>query len=380
MQFLHIRTSERRTWKRCPQQWYWSYVEELSSRRKRNPLWFGTAVHASLAEWYVPGTKRGGQDRAINAGLASLEEVREMIVQTDEEEEIWVNAHDLLVDMMQGYFKHYGDEPHIEVLMPEHSFQARLKPLFKNGAKIEYDGTFDMAYRDLELREVRIMENKTAGTIRLDHLPLDEQNGSYITFAERALKSAGLIKAKDRVRGVNYNFLRKIMADTRPTNAEGKATNKPQKAHFVKAILDSMQISGIEEYEETEKKLLKNTIPTLEHLSEKIGLTVLGEVSKQQPGPRFVRSMQYRSMAQRKRMLVRIQEEALYMEQMRKGSPLYPIWKNPTMDCSWCEFYNLCHLDEQGDQVEVEAMKRSMFNKRDPYADHRDNDKSHEEE
>lgn len=296
-----------------------------------------------------------------------------MIVQTDEEEEIWVNAHDLLVDMMQGYFKHYGDEPHIEVLMPEHSFQAMIRPLFKNGAKIEYDGTFDMAYRDLELREVRIMENKTAGTIRLDHLPLDEQNGSYITFAERALKSAGLIKAKERVRGVNYNFLRKIMADTRPTNADGKATNKPQKVHFVEALLKHHQVSE-EEY------LKKLTLVKLEELAAEAGLTVLGDVSKQQPGPRFVRSMQYRSMAQRKRMLVRIQEEALYMEQMRNGNPLYPIWKNPTMDCSWCEFYNLCHLDEQGDQVEVEALKRSMFNKRDPYADHRDNDKSHEEE
>ena len=370
MQLLHIRTSERSTWKRCPQQWYWSYVENLSSLRKRNPLWFGTAVHSSLAARYVPGSKRGSLDSTIGAGIASLDEVREMIVKSDEEEEVWVDAHALLIDMVTGYVNHYGEEPHIEVLMPEHPFQARLQPKFLGGRPIQYDGTFDLALRDNEAKEVWIGEHKTAASIRLDHLPLDEQNGSYITFAEQILRRDGLIRPKEKVRGVMYNFLRKIMADTRPTNDAGLATNKPQKSHYIDALMKHHQVS--------EEKYLKNlTLVKLEELAAEAGLTVLGDVSKQQPGPRFVRSKQYRSMAQRKRMVDRIKEEAVFLEQMRSDSPRYPIWKNPTKDCSWCEFYNLCHLDEMGDQVEVEAMKMSMFTKRDPYADHRT--KSHEE-
>ena len=378
MQLLHIRTSERRTWKRCPQQWYWSYVENLSSLRKRNPLWFGTAVHSSLAARYIPGSKRGSLDSVLGSGIASLDEVREMIVKSDEEEEVWVDAHALLIDMVTGYVDHYGDEAHIEVLMPEHSFQARLQPKFRGGQHIQYDGTFDLALRDNEAKEVWIGEHKTAASIRLDHLPLDEQNGSYITFAEQILRRDGLIKPKEKVRGVMYNFLRKVMADTRPTNDAGLATNKPQKAHYIDALYNHFgQDSAPEEMEGWEKDLPKMSLVKLDELAKVQGLTVLGEVSKQQPGPRFVRSKQYRSLAQRKRMLARIREEAILLEQMRKGNPLYPIWKNPTMDCSWCEFYNLCHLDEMGDQVEVEAMKMSMFTKRDPYADHRT--KSHEE-
>ncbi|KKN12991.1 hypothetical protein LCGC14_1011130, partial [marine sediment metagenome] len=42
---LKVRTTERRTFKRCRRKWQYSYVEGLEPIRRSSPLWVGTAVH-----------------------------------------------------------------------------------------------------------------------------------------------------------------------------------------------------------------------------------------------------------------------------------------------------------------------------------------------
>lgn len=54
-----LRTSERTTFMRCPQAWYWGHVEGLTPIvEKKVAADFGTGIHLALAEWYkYPGDK-----------------------------------------------------------------------------------------------------------------------------------------------------------------------------------------------------------------------------------------------------------------------------------------------------------------------------------
>src|SRR5438874_2584125 len=55
-----LRTSERGSFRRCPQRWWWGTVEGLSPRESAIPLWFGTGWHLIMAHHYCgPGKKRG---------------------------------------------------------------------------------------------------------------------------------------------------------------------------------------------------------------------------------------------------------------------------------------------------------------------------------
>jgi len=48
-----LRTSERRSFKRCPQQWAWAWRQGLRPNGfTANALWFGSGIHLALAERY----------------------------------------------------------------------------------------------------------------------------------------------------------------------------------------------------------------------------------------------------------------------------------------------------------------------------------------
>jgi hypothetical protein len=55
------------------------------------------------------------------------------------------------------------------------------------------------------------------------------------------------------------------------------------------------------------------------------------------------------------------------MEMQRNGE--LPIYKTPNRDCERCAVFDMCTLEEQGDDWEF--YRDEMFKKRDPYRDHR---------
>src|SRR6185312_16331911 len=149
--------------------------------------------------------------------------------------------------------------------------------------------------------------------------------------------------------------------DQRPKNAEGLATNKPQKVHYEAALRDAGLVAV-------------GTLKALEERAQEAGLTVLGEVSKTQPNVLFHRETVWRTRSERRTQIERIQDEVLQMNLVRNGT-LRPT-KNPTSDCSWdCPFFEMCQLHEAGD--DWQAFRDAAFVRADPYADHRkaiDND------
>lgn len=363
---LQVRTSERRSFKRCQQRWEWGYKNHLKTLTESNPLWFGQAVHLALAEWYKPGLERGVHPAQTFVDVLTEGKVKRFSENpTEEQEAEYVESLELGVDMLNRYVNEFGRDELWECIQPEMTFTVYFKhPVTGEKRWLEYVGTFDGVFRYVGPTEngllngsIWLFEHKTAASIQTNHLPLDDQAGSYWAVASAVLRAKKLLGPDESISGIMYNFLRKAKDDTRPKNAEGKYTNQPKKEHYL------AQLHGVEGLS------AKLKVEELEQLARDNGIQVLGEESKTQPPPYFERLPVFRSRGDRKTMLRRIVDEGLHIEAARQEKPLLPIIKNPTKDCSWdCEFYRMCQLHEAGE--DWHEYREFMFREWDPYHDH----------
>lgn len=386
-----LRTSERKDFKRCPQRWWWGWREGLKPRGSdRTPLWFGTGFHLGLAEWYLPGVNNRGPHPAETFAKYAKDSLHTIKLQDATEEavaeyedgavlgEILLNEYVKLYGRDQGWDFIQTEKPFsLDVPWPDETRQglydvpASHPETDDPATMLVYKGTWDGVYRDLTDGKIKLLETKTAAQISMSHLTLDDQAGSYWAIAGHSLRAEGLIGPKERIHGITYNFARKGKPDERPKDAEGYACNKPVKADYLAAInaeRAKMPSKGPSGSWLGPEPTGKETLALLGDIASKMGITVLGERSKSQPPPLFVRETIWRTAAERTTQLRRIQNEGVAMQAYRDG--LLPLFKNPTKDCSWdCSFFAMCELQDRGG--DWEDFKRIAFKQLDPYADHR---------
>ena len=258
--------------------------------------------------------------------------------------------------MLTGYVALYQGDPGWEVIEPEYAFSV----LVGVPPVVNLVGTFDGVIRDHgDGGKIKLMEHKTAAAISTGHLALDEQAGTYWAVATHELRTQGRIGPRESLYGIEYNFLRKGMPDERPVDAQGFATNQPQKKDYVAALV------GVGAW--TEKNLLKQTNGVLAGIAADNRIEVLGERSKKQPAPLFLRQTVRRTAASRRIQLQRIQDDVEHMNAVRSGE--LPVTKTPTKECSFCDFREMCELHEEGGDWQY--YKRFAYTTQDPYADHR---------
>lgn len=328
-----LRQSERSSFMRCPQAWYWGYVEGLTPiAEKKSAADFGTLVHMALAEYYQPGLIRGEHPAQTFYELAQgkVEIIKTQETVDGELVATWEDFVDLGTDLLEAYVERYQGDPHWEVIDAERRFNVsipdvRYKPqVSKKGRRVfraicTLVGTFDMVLRDLTDEQVKMVDHKTANRIYVEKLELDPQASTYISVATHALREQGLIGKTEVVKGMEYNFLRKGRVDTRPVNEKGERLNKN------------------------------------------------GSVSKQQGTPLFKRHFVPRTHKERQRTIVRISQEAAVMGDVAAGR--IPVLKNTNQECAFCKFYDLCQLDEAGEDTAY--FKETVYKNHDPYFDHR---------
>lgn len=373
-----IRASERVTFQRCQQQWWWANREGLVPKGKAqsDALWFGTGVHLALAKWYCgPGKKRGPEP--VETWDDYAKEMEMAYVRTDDPDDEtvskFVDARELGIAMLTGYRELYGRDEDKLIISPERTFSLNIP--WPDNAKNFWDaasvdpslvmatlvGTYDLVWRSARSGRYWLEEHKTAKAIQLRHLNLDNQAGTYWATATAELQRDGLIPEGEVLAGIEYNFLRKGLPDDRPKDAEGYYVNKPTKAHYV-AALSGAGIIAVQG-----KGLDKLSLAALEAEADREGLFVLGDRSKVQPPPLFVRHPVHRTSRERRAQLLRVQQDALQMELLRDGL-LVPT-KSATRDCNFCKFYDMCELQERGG--DWESLRDMAFVVQDPYADHR---------
>lgn len=360
-----VRTSERSSFKRCPQQWYWGYVEKIEPiTTVVGAREFGTGIHLCMERFYQPGLLRGTPLLETWEEWCAEQDKASVSVFDEEGEKQWVELKELGRTMLTEYMRVTKGDPMWNVIAAELHFQIEV-----NGKAINV-GTIDLVIRD-ENGDIWIVDHKTCARFpNFDWLDLDDQNGTYSAVATQILRDQELIGPNEKVRGFLYNFLRKGVPDERPIDDKGRARNKPVKKHYIEACLQHDQITEDHPaYEGVVKAWTKLSLAELAEEAKERGVTVLGEVSKTQPTPLIYRHELPRTVKEKNRQLQHIQDDVLVMDMARNGQ--IPILKVPTKDCpSFCDYFTLCRIDES--KGDVDTFKKRMFKSKDPYADHRE--------
>jgi hypothetical protein len=375
---VHIRNSERGTLDRCPQQWWWAWRDGLRPKETAKPLWFGTAIHAALADYYRPGKKRSKHfiDKFRESADMEAEYIRTNVGSVDEE--AWVDARELGETMLLGYHEHYQGDKHWDVIATEQSFELKIpyewgpvnlwlkKRMKAQGINTDHfilNGTFDGVYRDKDDGRIKLMEHKTAGSVSVRHLPMDNQAGTYHMVAQTVGRHQGWLGARELIKGIEYNFLRKALPSDKPRDAQGYVTNLPSKDQLIEAL-----DPHVEWPTGTRGGIKYPTIAEMRDKADELGIVVLGERSKVQPPPLFERHPVRKTAPMRASQIARLQAEVLRMNALVVGA--MAVTKQPDRNtCPFCPFNDMCELHEGGgDWVEF---RDALFRSSDPYADHR---------
>jgi PD-(D/E)XK nuclease superfamily len=313
-----VHTSTRTALKRCPWRWWMTYEEGYRPKfAQADALWLGIGVHEALAQWYLPGKRRGTHPAKYFAQWAG-DEIAYVKSWLDEqyEEAVWLDARDLGVAMLEGYIDRYGRDPQWQVIAVERPFSVRITD--KKRPVAIFRSRWDMVFRNLQDRKIYLGEHKTANQIVTEYLENDDQGGSYWAVAGSVLRAEGVLKDGEEIAGIIYNFLRKSMPDERPENAEGLKLNKDE------------------------------------------------TVSKKQPAVRYLRHPVMRSRPEQHTQLQHIADEVALMNAYRSGA--LNLTKTPTKDCVRCPLRIPCVLHERGLPSFADEMK-AHFVKGDPYGE-----------
>jgi hypothetical protein len=173
----------------------------------------------------------------------------------------------------------------------------------------------------------------------------------------------GWLKKGQNISEITYNFLRKGVPDQRPRDEQGYATNKPTKDAYI------LGLDGLVKWPETRTGTIKYpTVVELEALAAEHGVTVVGQRSKNQPAPLYVRHPVRKNPAQRRSQLSRLGMDVTQMSLY--VTALLPVKKSAGKDsCSWCPFRDMCELHETG--AGWMEYRDAMFRSEDLYAVHR---------
>lgn len=355
---LHVRNSERGTMNKCPQQWEWAWEDGLRPKETPNALWFGTGIHLALADYYRPGRKRSKDFIDVWDNYADEEAMYMRVEIGGLDEEQFIEARELGRTMLINYHKIYGGDKNWNVVATEQSFDVRIpfnEPHPVYGSHFILNGTFDGVYFDEDDKQFKLMEHKTAKSISVRHLPMDNQAGTYWAVAYTVGRDQGWLPKGKTIKEITYNFLRKGVPDDRPKDAQGYATNKPLKAHYIEALdLDPQQA--------------KAPLTQMQEWADKLGVVVLGDRSKNQPPPLYERHAVKKDARQRKQQINRIKDEIDLMILYRDGG--LRITKSPSRDtCSFCSFNEMCELHER--MSNWDDFRDHVMRATDPYEDHK---------
>jgi hypothetical protein len=322
-----LRTSERSTFKRCRWKWWFEFEETLKPTTDVPPLRFGSLVHKALADYYIPGQKRGPHPAAsfrkhYDAEL-KLQEQFGFKVRDIEDDETWVEAGTLGEAMLNNYVDFWGSDDEWEVIVTEQPFEQiiyRPETVDPNHpAKAQqnaepwfiYVGILDGIWRNRRSKKLSIVDHKTAKAIQVMYLALDAQATAYWTWGLDWVYEQGLLSPREKPAGMLYNHLRKAMPDERPFEV----------------------VNG-----------------------KRVHLNKDGSFSKKQPTPYFSRTPIYRDWNERELARESAFAEFKDIEELRSlnerdgTSPPPPeAYKNPGMfTCPGCWLFDTCEVHEMG--------------------------------
>lgn len=291
-------------------------------------------MHEALRDWYLPGYER---DNRWNPGYERDGDLSEHIRRiadrdfmacasslTDAQVDQAAKSKNLAIALARAYQQYYKNDNQLDIIATEVPLEfvirdgAGWRDAFRIVHRLKPDAVFRTGPRT-----VMLLESKTAASVKVEHLVIDDQARPYGAMAERALKNAGVINEDDRLVGIRYNYIRKAMPDEREMNANGESLNKD------------------------------------------------GSVSARQPTPLFRRYDVPLTNAAKLITLHRVERESIALAEAtvavrNRWKTLDTLRKTPHWSCPRvCQYFEMCAAHENG--ADIRGMERDLYRVQDPY-------------
>jgi hypothetical protein len=381
---IPIHASDRGAFKRCRRKWDWSspmrnnLVPRVDMQGVTMPLWFGSGIHYSLAQYYSPALKRDPVetftwwwDVQMNGGI--LREDQMDLTYDRQPQEIvrskgnWVldvekvykvrGLYDLLPTDnfevyeehrelglgMLTYYKDYAErEDNFAVICEEHTFSipildpdgnvlTAVDPRDGKVKEVHIRGTQDAIIQDLETAQFGIMEHKSAISIDENYhrkLEKDEQCTTYMYAAEREADIYGL--EYDTISFTLYNAIRKAFPRyPTPLKSGLFSVDRQKESTTYPMLMEYIERNGLQPIVEADEKL-----------------TAYVDYVKEAGDKQFIE----RTPVRRNRAEIKSCGDRIYMEAMDMLDPEVRIYPNPTGDwsCLGCIFRAPCIAADDG--------------------------------
>jgi hypothetical protein len=248
-----IRGSEYADFLNCRKKWLYSWIEGIEAKRPDAKLFFGTAFHKWLENYYNSG---------CNKLLADLE--TSTWINEQDTKDMDQIAIDDMMSLMRGVAEHYhimyGDtDKKFKIIATEMEFLVKLdEDLFMTG-------TIDLVY-EVD-GKIRFMDHKTVSSISMyeEKAVMDRQISRYWWALKMIAAGIGRVKDKENgvwvtsqalkdktIDGFDYNLIAKDFPKEPKVLKSGKlSTDKSQKTTFNKylAKLYELQLNS-DDYQE----------------------------------------------------------------------------------------------------------------------------------
>ena len=300
---MRIHVTDRQTFKTCRRKWKYESAEHLvpkAGSQYDSPLWYGSAIHKCLAEYYQTGQAPVQTWLALTQGLPIPKPTQALAE--------W---------QLSEYEAFAAETDNWEVLKVETEMATRIP-----GTRVHLVGTLDLLVK--QAGKLWIVDHKTLSQLPTESsLELDDQMTAYMWLChQHGYPVAGAI----------YNVLRKKLPTVPKLLANGALSRD-------KSIDTTTDVY----YREIVKNGLNpdDYSDILEHLAQKENTF-------------FWRTRVRRNVVELKEFERYLSAEGRDMTTCKMVP--YP---NPSWECGWCDFRLLCKCENEGG--DVEHLKNAFF-------------------
>lgn len=313
--------SERRGFKRCRKKWQYQYHDALVPKNPNVKLWLGTGIHIALSAYYSQSRTHDvlisafmGYADTLSSAIASQGLV---VSNTDDFNE----AIELGKGMLSNYYEFARQNDNFEVVHTEQELSVAL-PAIKGASHVTFTFRPDGIVRDAE-GGLWLLEHKTATSLDISHLLLDEQVSAYLWGAQ---EHYGM-----ELKGVYYNILKKSVPREPELLQNGKALSKAKILTTYAHYLNAIKRYGLNEAEYAEK---------------------LNDLKAEGYNLFFRREKIYRNQEHIRNAAKQLYAESLDIRAAKRNPEMY-CYRNATMDCSWdCGYRELCLSELDGSDAQ----------------------------
>ncbi len=323
---LNIRTSERSSFKRCRRAWGWGSTYKAGRASKEEPIffWLGTGIHFALEDYHGYNVYGSPVD-AWNAFVVATKKTEKGVP------EDWAEGNELAVGMLEYYLRWLQGRDPLKTLyidgVPQCEVRFEIPMDVKPPPgydKVNYVGTFDRVCED-SAGQLWLVDYKTAQKFQHMHLETDQQISSYMWAAS--------VLYEKPIAGFVYQQHRKTLPKQPRVLQNGKLST-------------AKQVTTWRLYNDALRKLYGNV-----DAAPRDNIRFLNDLAAQESEERdaFIR----RDRTSRNQHQLESEGVKITLELEDILNPDLPLYPNPTMQCSWCQFQDACIALDDGSDWEA---------------------------